>query len=415
MSSKTDPGRLPDKRKPEHDTVFMLLTSQRPSEVWRGTEQIRQWLKANINDREVYYVLLDAVKQNPGLREDARNILLEMMQLESEVAEEALTRLPTFIPDILAEADDAYYAAEYAKAIQLYQQVLRIDPNNTSAKEHLDKSLLKTENSEQPTDLPRSAKQFYWRARSYIAGKEIITAINLLNAAIEAAQAKGLRYPDAENELVNVQKISLAAEHLKKAESAISKGNRKDALAEYKTAQNLDPSNRDIRNQIWKQTFILSLSWLIPVVVIIGVSAYYYTQVITAAPITPTLPPEPVLSATATLQIVESTSTSAPIPSETATVAPLPTDTLSPSATFTQALTPTPQEIVLGNGFINKAVVSVWKDPNRNKIATVGLNQPLVLLELKFVSGSNWYRCRWDNNGTPTEGWILAEYITLAP
>lgn len=280
MPNKTDPGRLPDKRQPEHDKVFMLLTSQRPSDVWRGTEQVRQWLKANINDREVYYVLLDAVKQNPGLREGVRNILLEMIQQKSSVAEEALTRLPAFIQDILAEADDAYYAAEYSKAIQFYQQVLRLDPNNSNAKEHLEKALLRQENSEQPADLPRSAKQFYWRARSYIAGKEIITAINLLNAAIEAAQAKGLRYPDAENELVNVQKISLATEHIKKAESAISKGKRKDALAEYKTAQNLDPSNHDIRNQIWKQSLILSFWWVIPVIltmVLILILYIYYS------------------------------------------------------------------------------------------------------------------------------------------
>lgn len=74
---------------------------------------------------------------------------------------------------------------------------------------------------------------------------------------------------------------------------------------------------------------------------------------------------------------------------------------------------PNPDESTLGNGYINKAIASAWLEPNKNKIATLGLNQPIVILELKFVSGSNWYRCRWDNNGVLTEGWILAEYITL--
>lgn len=93
----------------------------------------------------------------------------------------------------------------------------------------------------------------------------------------------------------------------------------------------------------------------------------------------------------------------------------LPAPTTLPTLRPTQTTAPNSTEQTLGNGYINKAVVSVWKDPNRNKITTLGLNQPVVLLELKFVSGSNWYRCRWDDNGIITEGWILAEYITLTP
>lgn len=423
MSNKTNPGRVPDKRKLELDSALMLLVSQRPSEVWRGTEQIRQWLKSDIDDREVYGVLLDAVEQNPDpkLREDARNILMEMVQSKSKVAEEALARFPTFIPDIMTEANDAYYAGEYPKAIQLYQQVLRLEPDNKNAKEYLAKSLLKQENSEQPADLPRSAKQFYWRARSYLAAKQTVTAINLLNAAIEAAQAKGVPFPEAEEYLMSVQKISLAEEHIKKAENAISKGKRKEALAEYKIAGELDPSNQNTKNLIWQQTLILSLNWLVPVsLLIVGSLVYYFiSQSTPFVPPTPTssatftLTPEPAISDTPVIQITETSLAITPAPSETASVAPIPTDTSAPTNTPTETISPTPQEVILGRGLINKAVVSVWKEPNKNKIATLGLDQPVTLLELKFVSGSNWYRCRWDDNGTSVEGWILAEYITI--
>ena len=152
----------------------------------------------------------------------------------------------------------------------------------------------------------------------------------------------------------------------------------------------------------------------------VGILLYYYFYPKIAVT---TANPTPTMTHTATLERISS-ETPNPIPSEifvttsptaskTAIATLSPTDTRLPSPTFTETTSPTPQENFLGNGFINKALVSVWEEPNKTKVATLGLNQPVLLLKLEFVSGSNWYKCRWDDSGVSREGWILAEYITL--
>ena len=42
--------------------------------------------------------------------------------------------------DLLADADDAYYATDYAQAIKLYEQVLLLNPHNLRAIEQLQKA-----------------------------------------------------------------------------------------------------------------------------------------------------------------------------------------------------------------------------------------------------------------------------------
>ena len=97
----------------------------------------------------------------------------------------------------------------------------------------------------------------------------------------------------------------------------------------------------------------------------------------------------------------------------------LSTPSLTPSpsktSTPTQTLTPTPTEISLGVGYINKATASILEEPNGRLIEKLELNHPLTLLEKKEVSNSNWYRCRWNNNGIIYEGWVFADNITFGP
>jgi hypothetical protein len=109
MSGKTNPGKTPNKRKSQLDAVLIQLSSQRPSDVWRGMEQARQWLKEDTEDKDVYGLLLDAVQKNRDLREQVRNLLTEMMQGGSQSAEKAILALPSSLTDFIADADDAYY------------------------------------------------------------------------------------------------------------------------------------------------------------------------------------------------------------------------------------------------------------------------------------------------------------------
>jgi hypothetical protein len=89
------------------------------------------------------------------------------------------------------------------------------------------------------------------------------------------------------------------------------------------------------------------------------------------------------------------------------------TSTNTPVPTPTKIIISTSTETILGIGYVNKAVASTWSDPNRTLIERLSLNHPLIIMERREVSGSTWYRCRWENNGNTQEGWILAEYVTL--
>lgn len=85
-----------------------------------------------------------------------------------------------------------------------------------------------------------------------------------------------------------------------------------------------------------------------------------------------------------------------------------------PSLTPTLTVTPTPTEVILGTGYINKAIASTWDAPNGKLIERLSLNHSLTILEQKTVATNFlWYRCRWEKNGITQEGWILAEYITF--
>lgn len=418
MSSKTSPGKSTEKRKPQLDAVFVLLTSQRPSDVWRGMEQIRKLLNTNMNDSDVYGLLLDAVQKNRDLREKCRLIILEKMQKGSLVAKEAMLSLPSSIEDTLADADDAYYAAEYDKAIQIYRQVLRLNPENLRAKEHLAKAILKQETGESPTDLPRAAQQLYWRARSYIAARDVIAAMNLLTQAIEAAQAKGMKYNDAEDELKNIQNLVLAEEYINKANEALKNKKRKDAIAYLSKALKLDPTNYEILKIIRIQNFILNIWWIIVLLSSILATFYAYAVFIPmgfqgdAEPPNPTTTTVPGNGTTPTSKTINQDTLLSRTPTSTINLeTPTATFTMTPEATFT--ITATQTEEIIGIGYINKVVASGWQEPNKNKIASFSLYQLLIIIQQEKVSGSNWYKCRWVIDGIQGEGWVLEENITF--
>ena len=85
------------------------------------------------------------------------------------------------------------------KAIQLYRQVLKRVPDNERAKDHLTKARVeKSKPREAKTELPREAIQYYRKARSYLSARDFLIAIKSLSAAVEAADVRGMKYPDAE-------------------------------------------------------------------------------------------------------------------------------------------------------------------------------------------------------------------------
>ena len=464
MSGKTNPGKIPNKRKSQLDAVLIQLSSQRPSDVWRGMEQARQWLKEDTEDKDVYGLLLDAVQKNRDLREQVRNLLTEMMQGGSQSAEKAILALPSSLTDFIADADDAYYGAEYERAINLYRQVLKLDPENAHAKDHIAKAEIKRITGETASGLPRVAEQYYRRARSYIAARDVITAMNLLNAAIEAAQAKNIKYIEAEEALNNMNNLLLADDFRQKAKTALNENRWNDALESYNKALTLDPANEltkreleslqdllrtetalkkrgvmrvfmpisKLQNTVEAARIVMNsgnplLSYIekqlsqirlfratsIILLLIIIIFPLYYNDDIRGL-FAPVLAETPIIStATYTSEVVptntEQQATESIIITNTQTI-----NTDTPTPTPTETLTPTPTEVILGTGYINKGIASTWDAPNGKLIERLSLNHPLTILEQKTIATNFlWYRCRWENNGITHEGWILAEYITF--
>jgi tetratricopeptide (TPR) repeat protein len=178
----------------------------------------------------------------------------ELVQPESQngskIIKESLSALPHNIPDMLLDADDAYYGAEYELAINLYRQVLKLDPENDRAKNHIAKAEIKRITEESSADLPRVAKQYYLRARSYIAARDFLTAMKMLSASVESAQERGMAYPDAERLLNSVQDYFVAEEFKQKANLALEKGQWNKALDFYDKALSLDPTNQVMKIEL---------------------------------------------------------------------------------------------------------------------------------------------------------------------
>jgi len=186
-------------RNQQLDAVRIQLLSQRPSDMWRGMEQIRQWLKENPEDTKIYSLLTDSIYKNKDLQPRIRELLQEMTQNGSKLATEFLRNLPINVADLQADADDAYYASEYNKALDLYQQILKLEPSNLYARGQLQKAQSEISTQTSNEELPRDAVQYFRRARSYIATEDYKTALILLEAAIESAAAHNMNYVDAIN------------------------------------------------------------------------------------------------------------------------------------------------------------------------------------------------------------------------
>ena len=461
-NSTTDSHQQEKKRDPKYDALLIQLSSQRPSDVFRGMEQAKRWLKENLENRDVYGVLLDAVQANSEqIRDKVRELFIEMMEKEnSKAAADALAALPAGIQDLLADADDEYYAAEYEKAIQLYRRVIRLDPENARAKDHLAKAEIKHIMGETSVGLPRSAEQYYRRARSYLAARDVITAMNLLKAAIEAAQRKGLSYPAAEQALGEMQNLITSEELRQKANRSLEQNNWRDALNHYTRALILDPKNdqakneqeslqsllrseTELRNSRLVKFFTPMAQWQASVdaaklfmnpdniilsfvetqignirriklflvifcLLLIGVVSW---PVVTGSFIkNSNVTPTSVLSSP-TISVLP-TKTLGTITATTETHTPEPTIIVSsPTTVVVPSMTPT--QATLGNGYIIKAYISSWETPNGKFVESLGLFQPVILLEKQEVAGAIWYRCSWINNEQVKEGWILGEYIAF--
>lgn len=472
----TLPYPEPDDR--ELDAVSLLLRSEKPGDIWRGMEQVTRWLQENPESQKIYEMLLNIVQDNRALRVKIRSLLTQMKQRGSKSSESALNNLPSNVQEVLADADDSYYAADYEDAIQLYTQVLRLDPENIRAKDQLGKAEIKRREREEDTGLPRTAEQYYRQARSFIAARDVLTAIKLLNAAIEVAQAKGMPYPDAEEALSNMQNLIKADEFKEKANLALSEERWKDVLDLYNKALALDPTNIIIKkelecfqdllraeaelqkkgllkifaplrqvqtalrsargvinpdNSLLKYVQVQSdrvrLTRIVGMIVITTILAVLFLSFSSEIAEIFEFGDTATVTAPITTPIISSvpTNTFAPITFETPTITASPmaafTATITDTPTVTATLGPTPV-VVLGYGRLLLNFFPV-QEPNGRRIQQLidGKENDLILprkqlvtvVDSKFDVGGIWYKCIWKVNGVAGEGWILDKYIEFVP
>jgi len=148
------------------------------------------------------------------------------------------------IKKLIEIADDAYYAADYERAIQFYRQVLDQDPDNQHARRQLKKSEINLPSKESgPQDLPKEALRYYKRSRSFIAAGDLTEAKKLLKTAIKIAEDAGVDFEDARSLLKGIQSAVKAAEFKSQALSELEDQQWGKAEADLISTCDLDPTD----------------------------------------------------------------------------------------------------------------------------------------------------------------------------
>ncbi|NOH04018.1 MAG: TIR domain-containing protein [Chloroflexi bacterium] len=106
----------------------------------------------------------------------------------------------------VSDADDHYYAGEYAQAKHLYEKALALAPDDKHALTYLTKAIENLAREESKARLPREATQFYRRAKSLFVAGNLESTVVTLRRAIEIAKFAEVPFPEAEEMLITIEK-----------------------------------------------------------------------------------------------------------------------------------------------------------------------------------------------------------------
>lgn len=148
------------------------------------------------------------------------------------------------IKELLVLADDAYYAAQYDKAIELYQQVLESAPKNKDAQEQLKKAEFQRSLKATAPNVPNEALQLYRRARSFIIAGDMQSASKLLKEAVSVAKKFGAKFPQAQELLDNLSNVFAANERKGQALEQLELRQWANATENLSKAVELDPTDK---------------------------------------------------------------------------------------------------------------------------------------------------------------------------
>jgi tetratricopeptide (TPR) repeat protein len=216
----------------QRNPLSISSTNQYTGDASKRVAQIAGLLEKNPENPEIYKMLKDLWALKAELRPGIRGLVQKVAQKGSKLAVVLLKELPEDVSALLADADDAYYAAEYDRAIQIYRQILILNPAHTRALDYLARAKSEQGSEKFQTSLPRSAIQLYRRARDLIIDREFVTAEHLLrNAIIEATQANVEGFPQAEEALTNLQNTSTAITYRRQVVDALQHNKFKRVLS----------------------------------------------------------------------------------------------------------------------------------------------------------------------------------------
>lgn len=150
--------------------------------------------------------------------------------------------------ELIENADDAYYATDYDKAIGLYKQALGLDSDNTHAQEQIRKAeFYLSVKGVRPEDLMAEALKLYKRSRSFIAIGDLDGAKALLQQAINFTEKAGMDFTNAKALLQNIQNATRAEEYKKKAYEELERQQWVRAEADLSIASDLDPTDHIVQ------------------------------------------------------------------------------------------------------------------------------------------------------------------------
>jgi hypothetical protein len=154
----------------------------------------------------------------------------------------------TELQELIEKADNAYYAADYDKAIELYKQALSSGSDNKHVQEQIQKvEFYLSVKAVKPEDLMAEALQLCKRSRSFIAIGDLDGAKKLLQQAIDIAKEAGVDFIDAKVLLENIKDVAKAAEFKKKAYDELDKQQWVKAEADLSLAIDLDPTDHIVQ------------------------------------------------------------------------------------------------------------------------------------------------------------------------
>jgi len=134
---------------------------------YKGLDSVRKWRQSNLSD---------AVQQS------------------KDFVEKNISRNNTDTDELLKKARQLFYAGEYSKAIEIFEEILKIDPHNFEAQERLNTAQDNLKNGIIPeTAVPFEARAAFGRAQSLERARRLYEAKESYKQAIEITKKS---FPD---------------------------------------------------------------------------------------------------------------------------------------------------------------------------------------------------------------------------